>query len=125
MILNSRLRVELARVVKALDCSLDDIVAGSRLKTIVQHRQAVCYILRMNTGASFPELGIVMQRDHTTIMSSCLAFAKALEADMIWATDLLTAGRSCYKKSEPVDSRHGLVMALCERAFERAVSEAV
>ena len=123
MILNSRLRAELARAVKALDCSLDDILAGSKLKTISQHRQAICYILRTTTGASFSELGIVMQRDHTTIRSSCLAFAKALENGMTWATDLLAVWRN--SKAEPVDSRHGLVRALCERAFERAVAEAV
>ena len=123
MILNSRLRAELARVVKALDCSLDDILAGSKLKTISQHRQAVCYILRTTTGASFPELGIVMQRDHTTIRSSVMVFEKALADGMTWATDLYEEWLS--SKPEPVDSRHGLVMALCERAFERAVAEAV
>lgn len=54
------------------DVSLKDLVGKSRKKELVYPRQLIMYIIREETGASYPTIGHELGgRDHTTAMHAC------------------------------------------------------
>lgn len=46
---------------------LDDVLSTNKSRTIMRARVA-CYLLLRNLGLSYPEIGKIMLRDHTTIL---------------------------------------------------------
>ena len=48
--------------------SQEEILGKSRLKTFVYPRQIAMYLARSHTSLSFPDLGRVFGRDHTTVL---------------------------------------------------------
>lgn len=58
------------RVVTYYAVSRDDIMGKSRRADICLPRQIIQYLAYQNTGLSYPEIGKVFKRDHTTIMNS-------------------------------------------------------
>lgn len=49
--------------------NLDDIMGGSRAEYVVRVRQMVMYVLKDVCGLSYPVIGRILDRDHTTILS--------------------------------------------------------
>jgi chromosomal replication initiation ATPase DnaA len=120
--LNSHLRSELERVAKLLDCTIEALLGPSRLRDLSRRRNAVCHFLRITTKASLHELGAVMERDHTTVMHHVKSFATALKNGDDWALEL----ESMYSKGGVRSTAFSdLARDICERAYERAVAEAV
>jgi hypothetical protein len=58
-----------------------DVLGDSRARTRTLARQVVYYILREEFDYSFPEIGMAMNRDHTTAMSSIPKMKQRLEED--------------------------------------------
>lgn len=52
------------------DVTLEDVLGQSRDRRIVKARQAAMWLLRQR-DLSFPAIGAVMGRDHTTVMYAC------------------------------------------------------
>ena len=57
------------------------VLGAARTKTRVRARQAVYYILRTEFMYSYPEIGLVTNRDHTTVMCAIPAMSKRMEVD--------------------------------------------
>ena len=53
--------------VVGLGGSVREILGRSRRQSVALHRQMVCYALREGSSMSFPEIGAVMQLDHSTV----------------------------------------------------------
>lgn len=48
--------------------TVDDIAGSSRLKSLTEARRVACWVLRNETAMSFPELGRLLKKDHTSVM---------------------------------------------------------
>ncbi|MDO8557051.1 MAG: helix-turn-helix domain-containing protein [Candidatus Jorgensenbacteria bacterium] len=60
----------LKTVAAACDVLVEDIQGRSRRKTTAQARHLVAYFLREINGLSYPAIGDIMGRDHTTVIHS-------------------------------------------------------
>ncbi len=58
------------RVAKKYDISQEDLMSKNRTKTVSDARTLAIYIIRRVTGMSFPELGKLFNRDHSTIITA-------------------------------------------------------
>lgn len=68
-------------VALAFGLAPSELFARSRVKSVVEARMVVCYIARRCTRMSYPELGRVFNRDHTTIMSAVKSVEKRRKRD--------------------------------------------
>lgn len=68
-------------VALAYDVDAPALRGKDRHKSLAHARQAAYYLLRHVSGLSFPEIGIEMQRDHTTVMSGIKALERRLQSD--------------------------------------------
>jgi chromosomal replication initiation ATPase DnaA len=69
-----------------------ELMTKSRDRKSLQPRQAAAYLMKTMTTASFPDIGLILARDHTTIMHSCemvknqwetyAPFVAAIEAEL-------------------------------------------
>lgn len=59
-----------------------EIIAQRRLKCIVKPRHMVFYLARQLTYRSFPDIGHILNRDHTTVLFGARKIAKCLESDV-------------------------------------------
>lgn len=57
-----------AEVARGFDITFEDIVGQSRARTITAARACAMAVVRAATDLSFPEIGEVFDRDHTTVM---------------------------------------------------------
>lgn len=58
----------LARVCKARGVALTTLKSKNRHASVVRARQEAMYLLRTHTPLSYPEIGRLLNRDHTTCM---------------------------------------------------------
>lgn len=63
-----RLRAWLELVARQLGTTHDELVGRVRTRHVVEARQVAMYILRRETGMSFPEIGNLFGRDHSTVV---------------------------------------------------------
>lgn len=54
--------------------TLEEVCTGSNERSVVRARMLACWMLR-ETGKSFPEIGRLFGRDHTTVMHACRSVA--------------------------------------------------
>ena len=57
-------------IAKETHVKVDDILGRRRVPAIAEARQILMYLLR-EMGLSFPEIGTLCERDHTTVMHAC------------------------------------------------------
>lgn len=57
-------------VARATGISIEEITGRSRSKTNACARHVAAYVLREHRHMSYPEIGKVLDRDHTTVMHS-------------------------------------------------------
>ena len=52
----------------SLGSSLEDLQSQSRARETVENRQIAMYLMRTDANGSFPEIGCLLKRDHSTVM---------------------------------------------------------
>lgn len=67
---------------KFYNISKDDILSKSRTKDINHARQVACYLMKYEIKMSFPQIGKIFGRDHTTIMNAVSKIEKGLKLDI-------------------------------------------
>lgn len=67
---------------------LGDIMAADRHQGIALARHVAMYLARHHLGLSFPKIGEVFQKDHSTVVYACDKVAKRREADPSFLFDL-------------------------------------
>ena len=77
-----------AAVYKKYDISRDDLVGKKRTKEIAKARHVAIYLIRDITEMSYPNIGKIFDRDHTTILSSLDVVAKSITTDPLYAADI-------------------------------------
>lgn len=58
----------LAKASAIMGVSVESILSKDRHRKIAHARQAVAYTLRLVKGTSYPQIGRVLKRDHSTVM---------------------------------------------------------
>jgi chromosomal replication initiation ATPase DnaA len=61
------------------------ILSKRKTKTIAEARVLVCLVARRCTRLSFPEIGLVIRRDHTTVMSAVHSAEQRMTRDPYFA----------------------------------------
>ncbi len=60
----------------------DDILSKSRMKEINHARQVACYLMKYELKMSFPQIGKIFSRDHSTIMNGVSKIEKYIKLDL-------------------------------------------
>lgn len=71
---------EAVRAAQHLGFTLSELQSADRHVSISRARQFVAYHVRSVTEASYPELGYLLKRDHTTIIAACRRVQKLLDS---------------------------------------------
>lgn len=61
--------------------TLTDVIAGGRHASVARARHRLWMVMRHTLGLSFPEIAILFEVDHTTVMSGVKKCERALEAE--------------------------------------------
>lgn len=67
-----RFRAVLTEVSEATGISISRILGRSRVRPVVEARQLVCHVLYRH-GMSYPQIGRLINRDHTTVLHAVRA----------------------------------------------------
>lgn len=59
----------------------DDLLGTRRYRNLTLARQVCCYLLRRHLGYSFPEIGRIMGKDHTSVCHACRHIAAVVTTD--------------------------------------------
>ena len=77
-----------AAVYKKYNIKREDIVSSKRQKEIANARHITVYIIRTITDMSLPNIGKIIDRDHTTVMSSILKVEKQMEQNSVYRSEI-------------------------------------
>ncbi len=77
-----------AAVYKKYNIKREDIVSGKRTKEIAHARHVTVYIIRSATDMSLPNIGKIIDRDHSTVMSSLDTVEKRMASDPVFRAEM-------------------------------------
>ncbi len=77
-----------AAVYKKYNIERKDIVSSKRTKDIANARHVTVYIIRSVTDMSLPNIGKIIDRDHSTIMSSIESVEKRMAQDPVFRAEI-------------------------------------
>ena len=88
----------------ALEVEPSDVLGACRESgPVMQARHALGWLLRERFGLSYPHMGRVLGRDHTTVMASVKKFALALSAGEGWAREIASRAGMVDRKVEGIE----------------------
>jgi chromosomal replication initiation ATPase DnaA len=61
--------------------SPDELASNDRHKNVAEARKVACWLLRTLTARSFPEIGRLMSKDHTSVMHAVKSCSRRRETD--------------------------------------------
>jgi len=99
MLAKARRRAHVGRLAEALTDRLAEVTGvdsarmfgRDRHRHVARSRMVAVWATRRATGASYPQLGEVWGRDHSTMVHAVQVVDAALEAGERWAVDLVDA----------------------------------
>lgn len=62
---------EVVDLIRPRGVTIEDIISRNRHKNIAAARHEIMYWIRAKLKWSYPEIGKLFQRDHTTVLSAC------------------------------------------------------
>ncbi|MBR6782759.1 MAG: chromosomal replication initiator protein DnaA [Clostridia bacterium] len=77
-----------AAVYKKYDIKKEDIVSSKRTKEIANARHITVYVIRQITDMSLPNIGKIIERDHSTVLSSLDAIEKRMVQNPVFRTEI-------------------------------------
>ena len=75
-------------IFKKYNVRRDDLVGTRRTKEVAAARHTTIYLIRKITDMSFPNIGKIFSRDHSTIMSSIEAVEKKIRHDAVFSVEI-------------------------------------
>ena len=96
------LRALVQQVVTAIEMTLDvsrvDVFSDAKRADVLTARMVLCWFVRTQTGASYPTLGRVFGRHHTSVMNACkrVAASPRLTEQAGHVMSVLTASQLAY-----------------------------
>ena len=80
--------VTLEVVAEWFDISIKDILGYRRSHNIVNARSVVAFILRNNTSMSLPEIGTLINRDHSSVIHAVRRIKTLVDNEVSWRIDV-------------------------------------
>ena len=77
-----------ASVYKKYNIKRDEIVSSKRTKEIANARHITVYIIRQVTDMSLPNIGKIIERDHSTVISSLDTIEKRMAQNPVFRTEM-------------------------------------
>ena len=77
------------------DISKKDVISQKRKEEIVEAREVVCYIFRNTTFFTFNKIGLIMNKNHSSVLSSSRQAKKYYDKGGIYKTIIDELIRSC------------------------------
>ena len=77
-----------AAVLKKYNIKREDIISGKRTKDIANARHVTVYIIRSVTDMSLPNIGKIIARDHSTVLSSIEAVEKRMAQNPVFRAEI-------------------------------------
>ena len=77
-----------AAVQKKYNIKREDIVSGKRTKEIANARHITVYAIRSVTDMSLPNIGKIIARDHSTVLSSIEAVEKRMTQNPVYRAEV-------------------------------------
>ena len=77
-----------AAVYKKYNVKREDLVGSKRTKELAAARHITIYLIRKITDMSFPNIGKIFGRDHSTVMSSIETVEKRLRSDTVFNVEI-------------------------------------
>ena len=77
-----------AAVYKKYDIKKEDIVSSKRTKEIANARHITVYVIRQITDMSLPNIGKIIERDHSTVLSSLDAVEKRMVQNPVFRAEI-------------------------------------
>lgn len=76
---------------RAWGSDVETVVFSRRrdMSEIINARKALCWLLRTEFRLSYPRIGKLVMRDHTTVIHHVRAFQSAFDAGEAWALELV------------------------------------
>jgi len=65
---NYDVRVVLKEFAALIDATPEDLIKQDRSQTIARCRHILIFSLKLHTGLSYPKIGLILKRDHSTIV---------------------------------------------------------
>ncbi len=78
----------LSKIAQKYDISLEDIKGSKRSRGIAMPRHIAIYLIREMTNMSFPQLGKLFGRDHTTILNSYQTVVEKMKEDPFFEAEV-------------------------------------
>ena len=91
-----------------LGVSVPALRAANRTPRIAHARWQVMYVLRQVGEYSYPEIGLLLTKDHTTVMFGCQKIAEGLAIDSVLRSEvemLLSIARKAFGKIVPMPTK--------------------
>ena len=77
-----------AAVYKKYNIKKEEIVSSKRTKEIANARHITVYVIRQITDMSLPNIGKIIERDHSTVMSSLETIEKRMVQNPVFRTEM-------------------------------------
>lgn len=77
-----------AAVYKKFDIPKEELVGKKRTKEIAKVRHIAIFLIREITEMSYPNIGKIFEKDHSTVMSSLEVVKRTIAADPLYAADI-------------------------------------
>ncbi len=77
-----------AAIFKKYNVHREDIIGSRRTKEVAWARHVSIYLIRSITDMSFPNIGKIFNRDHSTVMASIEAVDKKIRTDNLFSLEL-------------------------------------
>ena len=74
---------------KATGVSLGDLMGRNRMQLVAQARNLCFWLLRTHMPMSYPEIGKMFDRDHTTVMAGVRSASRHVERCDDWTMDCI------------------------------------
>ncbi len=78
----------LSKIAQKYDISVEDIKGSKRSRDIAMPRHIAIYLIREMTNMSFPQLGKLFGRDHTTILNSYQTVVEKMKEDPFFEAEV-------------------------------------
>lgn len=103
LVMPSRIKPVISAVAKYYGVSSTDIVSFRRTQHLIRPRQVAMYLAKQLTKHSLPAIGLVFERDHTTVLHGCQQIAslrrqdRKLDAEIKGLVERLTPGEQQHE----------------------------
>jgi len=90
----------LEKVAQHFDLKIAALQGRSRSRDIARPRQIAMYLIREEVGASLPQIGDMLGRDHTTVLYGCNRITDMIEEDAGFRSEVVNLRQHIYNHNE-------------------------